>query len=215
MKIYELARELNVKSKVLVDLMNENNDDKKYVATSVLTEDQVDFLNLEMEDIKEEEEKKNNVKTDADYRPDEMIPCHSIFPGVVHFNGIHSGMTYKFVGSGDRRNVEYQDLKAAMLEGYPSIFNPDIIIEDDNLLNDEHWIDVKNVYANMFDENDIQKLMNLRTSDFKVAFTQVPAVVQKIIIEKYATQIENGTFDDLSKAKIIDEVCGTRFDLKY
>ncbi len=155
------------------------------------------------------------MKTDADYRPDEMIPCHSIFPGVVHFYGIHSGMTYKFVGSGDRRNVEYQDLKAAMLEGYPSIFNPDIIIEDDNLLNDEHWIDVKNVYANMFDENDIQKLMNLRASDFKVAFTQVPAVVQKIIIEKYATQIENGTFDDLSKAKIIDEVCGTRFDLKY
>ena len=215
MKIYELARELEVKSKVLVDLMNENNDDKKYVATSVLTEDQVDFLNLEMENIKEEEEQKKNVKTDADYRPDEMIPCHSTIPGVVHFYGIHSGMTYKFVGSGDRRNVEYQDLKAAMLEGYPSIFNPDIIIEDDNLLNDEHWIDVKNVYANMFDENDIQKLMNLRASDFKVAFTQVPAVVQKIIIEKYATQIENGTFDDLSKAKIIDEICGTRFDLKY
>lgn len=119
MKIYELARELEVKSKVLVDLMNENNDDKKYVATSVLTEDQVDFLNLEMENIKEEEEQKKNVKTDADYRPDEMIPCHSIFPGVVHFYGIHSGMTYKFVGSGDRRNVEYQDLKAAMLEGYP------------------------------------------------------------------------------------------------
>lgn len=83
MKIYELARELEVKSKVLVDLMNENNDDKKYVATSVLTEDQVDFLNLEMENIKEEEEQKKNVKTDADYRPDEMIPCHSIFPGVV------------------------------------------------------------------------------------------------------------------------------------
>ncbi|HAU84168.1 MAG TPA: hypothetical protein DCW90_01240 [Lachnospiraceae bacterium] len=215
MKIYELARELEVKSKVLVDLMNENNDDKKYVATSVLTEDQVDFLNLEVEDIKEEEEKKNNVKTDADYRPDEMIPCHSIFPGVVHFNGIHSGMTYKFVGSGDRRNVEYQDLKAGMLEGYPSLFNPDIIIEDDNLLNDEHWSDIKDVYANMFDANDIQKLMNLSVSDFKTAFTQVPTIVQKIIIEKYATQIENGTFNDLSKAKIIDEVCGTRFDLKY
>ena len=58
MKIYELARELEVKSKVLVDLMNENNDNKKYVATSVLTEDQVDFLNLEMENIKEEEEQK-------------------------------------------------------------------------------------------------------------------------------------------------------------
>ena len=215
MKIYELARELEVKSKVLVDLMNENNDDKKYVATSVLTEDQVDFLNLEVENIKEEEEQKNNTKTDADYRPDEMIPCHSIFPGVVHFYGIHSGMTYKFVGSGDRRNVEYQDLKAAMLEGYPSIFNPDIIIEDDNLLNDEHWSDVKNVYANMFNESDIQKLMNLSVSDFKTAFTQVPTIVQKIIIEKYATQIENGTFNDLSKAKIIDEVCGTRFDLKY
>lgn len=214
MKIYELARDLDVKSKVLVDLMNENSDDKKYVATSVLTEDQIDFLNLEMENIKEDEQK-NKVKTDADYRPDEMIPCHSIFPGVVHFYGIHTGMTYKFVGSGDRRNVEYQDLKAAMLEGYPSIFNPDIIIEDENLINDEHWVEVKNVYSNMFDERDITKLMNLSTSDFKTALSQVPPVVQKIIIEKYATQIENGTFNDLSKAKIIDEVCGTRFDLKY
>ena len=75
MKIYELARELEVKSKVLVDLMNENNDDKKYVATSVLTEDQVDFLNLEMENIKEEEEQKKNVKTDADYRSQPQNGC--------------------------------------------------------------------------------------------------------------------------------------------
>lgn len=214
MKIYELARDLDVKSKVLVDLMNENSDDKKYVATSVLTEDQIDFLNLEMEKIKEDEQK-NKVKTDADYRPDEMIPCHSIFPGVVHFYGIHTHMTYKFVGSGDRRNIEYQDLKAAMLEGYPSIFNPDIIIEDENLINDEHWSEVKNVYSNMFDERDITKLMNLPTGDFETALSQVPPVVQKIIIERYATQIENGTFNDLSKAKIIDKVCGTRFDLKY
>lgn len=214
MKIYELAKELGVKSKVLVDLINENSDGKKYVATSILTEDQVDFLNLEMENIHENEQK-NKVKIDADYRADEMIPCHSIFPGVVHFYGIHTGMTYKFVGSGDRRNIEYQDLKAAMLEGYPSIFNPDIIIEDSNLIEDEHWSEVKEVYASMFDEKDIQKLMNLSVQDFKTAFSQIPSVAQKIVIEKYATQIENGTFNDLGKAKIIDEICGTRFDLKY
>ena len=30
----------------------------------------------------------------------------------------------------------------------------------------------------------------------------------------YATQMENGTFEQWNKAKIIDKVCGTRFDLK-
>ena len=216
MKVYELAKELNVRSKVLLDVLNETGD-KKFVAASALTEEQVDFLNLELETIKEEEEKsveKNKVKTDADYRPDEMIPCHSVFPGVLHFYGRHTGMTYKFVGSGDRRNVEYQDLKAAMLEHTGSIFNPDIVIDDSNLINDEHWWEVKQVYEEMFDEEDIKKVLELPTRDFKIAYSQLPSIARDTIITIIASQIENGTFEQYNKARIIDEISGTRLDLK-
>lgn len=216
MKVYELAKELNVRSKVLLDILNETSD-KKFVAASALTEEQVDFLNLELETIKEEEEEKtekNKVKTDADYRPDEMIPCHSVFPGVLHFYGRHTGMTYKFVGSGDRRNVEYQDLKAAMLEHTGSIFNPDIVIDDSNLINDEHWWEVKQVYEEMFDEDDIKKVLELPTRDFKIAYSQLPSIARDTIITIIASQIENGTFEQYNKARIIDEISGTRLDLK-
>ena len=215
MKLFELAKELDVKSKVLIDLLNESSD-KKYVATFVLDDEQIEFIRSEMDTAKKEEEKavEKKVKTDADYRPDEMIRCHSVFPGILYFSGRHTGMTYTFVGTGDVRNVEYQDLKAAMLEHTESIFNPDIVIDDANLINDEHWMDVKRVYEEMYDEQDIKKLIELPLRDFKVAFPQLPIPTREAIITLFATQIENGTFEQLNKANYIDEVCGTRLDLK-
>ena len=215
MKLFELAKELDVKSKVLIDLLNESSD-KKYVATSVLDDEQIEFIRSEMDTAKKEEEKavEKKVKTDADYRPDEMIRCHSVFPGILYFSGRHTGMTYTFVGTGDVRNVEYQDLKAAMLEHTESIFNPDIVIDDANLINDEHWMDVKRVYEEMYDEQDIKKLIELPLRDFNVAFPQLPIPTREAIITLFATQIENGTFEQLNKANYIDEVCGTRLDLK-
>lgn len=215
MKLFELAKELDVKSKVLIDLLNESSD-KKYVATSILDDEQIAFIRSEMDTAKKEEEKAEvkKVKTDADYRPDEMIKCHSVFPGILYFSGRHTGMTYTFVGAGDVRNVEYQDLKAAMLEHTESIFNPDIVIDDANLINDEHWMDVKHVYEEMYDEQDIKKLIALPLRDFKVAFPQLPIPTREAIITLFATQIENGTFEQLNKANYIDEVCGTRLDLK-
>lgn len=219
MRLFELAKELEVKSKVLMDIMNEtvSEGDKKFVATSVLNDEQIEFLRTEIETVNKENtpvEEVKKVKTDADYRPDEMIPCHSVFEGVLYFYGRHTGMTYKFVGAGDRRNVEYQDLKAGMLEHVDSMYNPDIVIDDDNLINDEHWWEIKEIYSEMFSENDIKKILSLPTRDFKTAFTQLPITAKNSIISIIASQIENGTFEQYNKAKIIDEVCGTRFDLK-
>lgn len=217
MKLYELAKELNVKSKVLIDMLNEMvESDKKFVATTNLTDEQIEILKADINIEKEEkqEEAKKEIKTDADYRPQEMIPCHSVFPGILHFTGIHTGITYDFVGVGDRRNIEYQDLRAAMLNGYSSIMNPDIIIDDENIVNDEVWYRVKDVYSKMFNEAEIKKVLDLPTRDFKVAFERLPVTAKNTIITIIASQIDDGTFEQYNKAKIIDEICGTRFDLK-
>lgn len=222
MKIFELAKELTVQSKEIVNLLKESGVD--YVThMTVLTEEQEEFVRSEFATvaaIKEEEKKTIELKevkkkkTDADYRPDEMISCRSVYAGVLIFNGDHSGMTYTFNGVGDRRNIEYQDLKAAMLQQKSSLFNPDIIIEDNDLIDDERWYDIKQVYENMYDENDIKKVMLLPTREFENAFVQLPVTARNTIITTIATQIENGTFEQYNKAKIIDKICGTRFDLK-
>ncbi|MDT4368425.1 translation initiation factor IF-2 N-terminal domain-containing protein [Blautia faecis] len=219
MKVFELAKEIGVPSSDVVALLKENEVPVKNHMTP-LSDEAIEMVRANYITVPDEPEKvevkepKKVVKTDADYRPEEMIPCRSLFAGVLLFTGDHTHMTYAFNGAGDRRNIEYQDLKAAMLQHKGSIFDPDIIIEDENLINDEHWFEVKEVYENMFNEKDIEKVMNLPYRDFEKAFIQLPITAKNRIITTYATQMENGTFEQWNKAKIIDKVCGTRFDLK-
>lgn len=230
MKIFKLAKELNMQSKDVVNLLKETGEEKVTHMTE-LSDEQIEFIKSEVSTIaaiKEQEkieklemlEKENTIekvdkkKTDADYRPDEMIPCRSVFAGILVFTGAHTGMSYKFNGMGDRRNIEYQDLKAGLLEQKSSMFNPDFIIEDSNLIDDEHWYELKEVYENMYDEKDIKKVMELPTRNFEEAFAKLPITAKNSIITMIATQIENGTFEQYNKAKIIDKICGTRFDLK-
>ena len=219
MKVFELAKEIGVPSSDIVALLKENEVPVKNHMTTLSEEAEelvrANYITATVEPEKVVADKPvEKIKTDADYRPEEMIPCRSLFAGVLLFTGDHTHMTYSFNGAGDRRNIEYQDLKAAMLQHKDSIFSPDIIIEDKNLINDEHWAEVKEVYENMFDEKDIEKVMNLPFRDFEKAFVQLPITAKERIITTYATQMENGTFEQWNKAKIIDKVCGTRFDLK-
>ena len=222
MKIFELAKELKVQSKEIVSLMKECGEEN-ITHMTVLTDEQIDFIRSEYETakaIKEEEKteqeklEKSKKKTDTDYRPDEMISCRSIFPGILIFNGAHSGMTYTFNGMGDRRNVEYQDLKAGMLQQHSMMFNPDFIIEDYELINDERWSELKAVYENMVTDEDIKKIMNLPTRQFKETFLKLPVTARQSIITIIATQIENKAFDEYSKAQFIDDNCGTCLQLK-
>lgn len=215
MKIFELAKELKVQSKDIVALMKECGEENVSHMTT-LTDEQIDFIRSEYETAKaiEEEKEVKKKKSDTDYKPDEMISCRSIFPGVLIFNGVHSGITYTFNGMGDRRNVEYQDLKGGMLLQNSMMFKPDFIIEDSDLINDERWAELKEVYENMYTDEDIKKVMKLPTRQFKDAFLKLPVTARQTIITLIATQIENGTFDEYSKVKFIDETCGTRLDLK-
>ena len=222
MKVYELAKELQVSSTEVLQVLKELGTNVKS-ANANLTNEQVDMVRLEFanlttvtETISEQKntEIKTKKKTDADYRPEEMIPCRSVFPGVLIFTGDHSGITYTVNGMGDRRNIEYQDLKAGMLLQHSMLFNPDFIIEDYNLINDERWAELKEVYENMYTDEDIKKVMKLPTRQFKEAFLKLPVTARQSIITLIATQIENGTFDEYSKVKFIDETCGTRLDLK-
>ena len=101
-----------------------------------------------------------------------------------------------------------------MLEHVDSMYNPDIVIDDNDLINDEHWWEIKEIYSEMYNEDDIKKIMSLPTRDFETAYKQLPITAKNTIISIIASQIENGTFEQYNKAKIIDKISGTRFDLK-
>ena len=223
MKIYELAKQLNRKSSDIINVLKEFGVEAKS-PNMALTEEQEDMVRTEfvelktvaenVEEIKEVVVEAPKRKTDADYRPDEMIPCRSVFAGTLVFTGDHTGMSYTFNGMGDRRMIEYQDLKAGMLQQKPSMYKPKFIIEDADLINDDHWVDIKEVYERMYDQKDLEKIIDLPNPKFRETYTTLPITAKQTIITIIATRIENGTFENYNKAKIIDEISGTRFDLK-
>lgn len=146
------------------------------------------------------------------YEPDDLIPCRSMYAGTLLFTGDKTKITYEFSNMGDFRYIEYQDLLSALLVRKKSIFAPYIIIEDEELLENVHWQEVKKVYDGLYDKQDLINLINLPTARFDSEFRKLPSGFKNTIATMVSEMISEGTFDSMNKIKIIDEECGT--DLK-
>lgn len=146
------------------------------------------------------------------YEPDDLIPCRSMYAGTLLFTGDKTKITYEFSNMGDFRYIEYQDLLSALLVRKKSLFAPYIIIEDEELLENVHWQEVKKVYDGLYDREDLITLINLPTMHFSEEFRKLPSGFKSTIATMVSEMISEGTFDSMNKIKIIDEECGT--DLK-
>lgn len=146
------------------------------------------------------------------YAQDDLIQCKSIYAGTLLYTGDKTKITYEFSGIGDTRLVEYQDLLAGLVTKKRSLFAPYIIIEDEELLNNEHWKELKAIYDAMYDDNDLYAILAMPTYEFAEKFPSLPFGVRQTIATIAADLIRDGKFDSMNKIKIIDENCGT--DLK-
>ena len=113
---------------------------------------------------------------------------------------------------GDIAYVEYQDLYAAKSRRSDFIYSPLFIIDDEELLSNSRWADVKEFYDNMYSYDDINVILKLDNASFRNVISQAPAGLRKAVEIEMVTQLEEGTFDSLQKIKIVDQICGT--DLK-
>ena len=144
---------------------------------------------------------------------DDLIPCHSVTPGLLLYNGPKSAIPYSWTAMGDVTYVEYQDLLAAMVMRSDYIFDPLFVIEDEDVLADPKWSEVKRLYDEMEDTGDIMEIINLPVNKFRRALEQSPRGMQNAIKTKVASLIAKNDFDSYQKVKIIDEVCGTELML--
>ena len=168
------------------------------------------------ESVKEEkkvlENKSKATSVVKEYNGDDLIPCRSMYAGTLLFTGDKTKITYEFSNMGDFRYIEYQDLLSALLVRKKSLFAPYIIIEDEELLENVHWQEVKKVYDGLYDREDLINLINLPTMRFSEEFRKLPSGFKSTIATMVSEMISEGTFDSMNKIKIIDEECGT--DLK-
>lgn len=143
-----------------------------------------------------------------EYKSDDLIPCRSMTKGELVYIGKKSGEVYTWEDYGDITEVEYQDLLGLRAKKSPFIFDTLFVIEDEELLEDPKWKDVKALYEKIYSE-DVETLIDMNLNDFKRVFPTLPNGLQRAVSAEVATEMEAGTFDSLQKIKVIDEVCGT------
>lgn len=173
------------------------------------------------EEVIEETEKKSSTKKSnakktettakpvREYKPNDIIQCHSVFPGRFLFSGPKTKAVYPFEASGDICYVEYQDLLSAMLAKKKSIMAPYIVVDDEDLLETIHWKQVKKIYDDMYAAKDIDKLLDMPFAAFKKNFEKLPIGAKRRVMMTISSRVRSGEFSEMNKIRLVDEACSS------
>lgn len=146
------------------------------------------------------------------YKASDLIPVRSITQGELLMSGKKSGILYRWSAYGDITEVEYQDLYTLKASRSGFVLKPRFIIEDEELLSQPQWKDIKALYENMFTTSDIDGVFKLTPQQLRKNLPQMSEGFIKAVLIEAANRIDNGTLDSLNKIKVFDDVCGS--DLK-
>ena len=182
--------------------------------TKVSTEEAVEEIVVEnkAEEVVEEApaptpKKVNKPKHDSN----ELIPCRSVRFGELRLIGPKTQMPYSWANEGDIREVEYQDLISWKALGSKYLFEPMIIIEDEDIV--EEWkADLGKLYADL-QEIDLKAMFKLPERQFIAQLKKLPEGMKPTVQNMAYTMIQNRTIDSLKIIDAIDEILGTELKM--
>jgi hypothetical protein len=156
-----------------------------------------------VEEVKPAPKKVNKPKHD----PNELILCRSVRFGGLRLIGPKTHMPYEWANEGDVREVEYQDLVSWRALHSRYIFEPMIIIEDEDIV--EEWkADLGELYEEL-QNIDIKALFKLPQRQFIAQLKKLPVGMKTTVQNMAYSMIQDGTLYDLRIIKAIDETLGT------
>lgn len=158
-----------------------------------------------VEEIVEEVKPKKVNKPKHD--PSELILCRSVRFGELILIGPKTRMPYSWANEGDVREVEYQDLMSWRALRSRYLFDPMIIIEDEDLV--EEWkADLGKIYEDV-QAVDLKEMFKLPHRQFVAQLKKLPASMKSTVQNMAYAMIQDGTLYDLRTIKAIDEILGT------
>lgn len=174
---------------------------KKTVETEEIIETEV--IEDEVKEVKPTPKKANKSKHD----PNELILCRSVRFGELRLIGPKTHMPYSWANEGDVREVEFQDLVSWRALHSRYLFDPMIIIEDEDVV--EEW---KADLGELYDELqsvDIKAMFKLPHRNFVAQLKKLPTGMKTTVQNMAYSMIQDGTLYDLRTIKAIDEILGT------
>ena len=120
-------------------------------------------------------------------------------------------MAYSWSNEGDVREVEYQDLVSWRALHSRYIFDPMIVIEDEDIC--EEWkADLGDLYENV-KSIDLKELFKLPHRQFVSQLKQLPDTMKYSVQNMAYAMIQDGSLYDLRTIKAIDEILGTELKM--
>ena len=141
----------------------------------------------------------------------ELILCRSVRFGELRLIGPKTRMPYSWANEGDVREVEYQDLVSWRALHSRYLFDPMIIIEDEDIV--EEWkADLGPIYENLA-QVDLKEMFKLPHRQFVVQLKKLPDAMKSTVQNMAYSMIQDGTLYDLRTIKAIDEILGTELKM--
>ena len=177
------------------------NTKKTKVQTEEVIENEVEEV------VKPAPKKVNKPKHD----PNELISCRSVRFGELRLIGPKTHFPYSWANEGDIRDVEYQDLVSWRALHSRYLFEPMIIIEDEDLV--EEWkADLGSLYDNL-QQIDLKEMFKLPHRQFVAQLKKLPDGMKTTVQNMAYSMIQNRTLYDLRTIDAIDEILGTELKM--
>lgn len=218
MKVFELAKQLDVTPKELITFFREHN----YAVSShmqKLTDEMIDFANnnfvktVREETIEEKEPERTVAKNVAEkvtstrvFKPDDEIPCKSVTPWKLDAVGVDKNTVYHWEYFGDVEYLKYRDLQALRRTDY--VMKPNILILDEDLRN--QWKrELGDVYKYFEGIEYPEEYFDKPDNDFEDILKNAPNWLKEILKTTAMTMIRAENYPPLSKIILIDKMLGT------
>ena len=141
------------------------------------------------------------------HEPNELILCRSVRFGELRLIGPKTHMPYSWANEGDVREVEYQDLVSWKALGSRYLFDPMIIIEDEDIV--EEWgADFGKLYEGL-QEVDLKAMFKLPERQFIAQLKKLPEGMKSTVQNMAYSMVQDRTIDSLRIIDAIDEILGT------
>lgn len=137
----------------------------------------------------------------------EYITCRSVKFGELILIGPKTRTPYRWTNEGDVAEVEFQDLLSWKAQRHKYLFEPMIIIEDEELV--EEWnAELGKLYSEL-QNIDVKALFKLPQRQFVAQLKKLTPGMKSTVQNMAYAMIQDGTLYDLRIIKAIDETLGT------
>lgn len=144
------------------------------------------------------------------FNKDDMIPCRSITNGELFMTGPKSGELYSWADYDDITEVSYEDLTYDIRSSRTSFSTtPRFIILDEDFVS-ENQSKLEPIYDSLYSTKDLRDILSLQPAQIKKVCEGLPKGALQSLKGVVGTMVSKGTFDSVTKLKVLDEIFGTQ-----